>query len=171
MGREYDWASDSNWLAYTTYDKSTQNGLIHLYNVTDKKSTTVTSPDFSSRQPAFDKSGDYLYFVTDRNVEPLFGGLDDYETFLFTNSAVLAVMPLRQDVASPLTPKNDEDEAKPAEGDKSKEGEQKPKDGEQAEAKKEEPKPLKFELEGAEARIVLRCRAQQLQPRRRHEKG
>jgi tricorn protease len=154
-GVEYGWAGDSNWLAYTTADKTTQNSLIHLYNLAEKKSTTVTSPDFSSRSPSFDKSGEYLYFTTDRNVEPLFGGLDDYETFLFTNTGVLAVMPLRKDVASPLTPRNDEDEAKPAEGEVAKDGADKPKEDAKADAKKEEPKPLKFELEGAEARSIV----------------
>ncbi|MDQ3024049.1 MAG: PDZ domain-containing protein, partial [bacterium] len=156
-GVDYDWAGDSGWLAYTTFDRTTQNGVVKLYSLTERTSTQVTSPEFDSRRPSFDKTGDYLYFATDRNIEPLFGGLDDYETFLFTNSTVLAVMPLRKDVTSPLTPKNDEDEDKPADDEEPKEGEGNKAGtaGSKKDEKKEEPKPLKFDLEGAEARSVV----------------
>ena len=60
----------------------------------------------------FDPDGKYLFFRTGRTFAPSYSELD--ETWIYANTSVLAAVPLRKDVLSPLAPRNDE------EGDKAK---------------------------------------------------
>ncbi len=55
----------------------------------------------------FDLSGDYLYFSTNRRFETSYSEVGDWGEFYFTNTGVLALLPLRNDVPSPWAPKND----------------------------------------------------------------
>ncbi|MGD8329562.1 MAG: hypothetical protein PVJ49_08995, partial [Acidobacteriota bacterium] len=61
------WSPDSRWLAYTmTAMNSFQ--VIKLYNVETGTTTAVTSDRTNSVDPAWDPDGDFLYFISDRNL-------------------------------------------------------------------------------------------------------
>ena len=61
------WSPDSRWLAYSM---TAMNSFrqIKLYNVDTDTTTTVTSDRTNSSSVAWDPKGDFLYFVSDRNL-------------------------------------------------------------------------------------------------------
>jgi tricorn protease-like protein len=55
-------------------DRASNNGgvfkSVYIYDVNANKLNRVTDPMFNSYNPAFDPSGDYLYFLSDREFAP-----------------------------------------------------------------------------------------------------
>ena len=124
---DYTFSPDSSWLAYT---KRTENGFqaIFLYGLADKKTTQATDAD-GSYGPAFDPDGKYLYFLSDREVNPTLG---NYELSYTVNKVTRPhALVLRADLPSPFAPRSDE--VKPAE-------EKKKEDAKKEEDKKKEEK-------------------------------
>jgi tricorn protease len=107
------WAPDSRWLAYAVCDVKSANSVIHIYELATGQDHAVTAAAFGNGDPAFDKSGDYLYFTSSQGLSPVYSDVDDYDTYFFANSTRLAYLPLRKDVKSPFLPRNDEEEVKP----------------------------------------------------------
>lgn len=144
------WSSDSQWLAYTITQEN-GNNAIFIYNTKEKKSTQATSGFYSDINPTFDPEGKYLYLVTNRNFTPVYGDFDN--SWTYPNATQLAVITLRPDVESPLTPENDTVAIKADEknDEVKKEGE---KNGEAAE-KKEEDKSVEIVFEGFERRLLV----------------
>src|SRR5262249_53083801 len=79
----------------------------------------VTSGFYNDEQPVFDPDGKYLFFRTGRTFSPSYSALDG--TWIYANTDVLAAVPLRKDVLSPLAPRNDEEGEKDKDKDKDKE--------------------------------------------------
>ena len=172
-------SSDSQWIAVTLTDESTQPAL-WLYNVGDKKLTRVTESMFSVNNPAFDREGKYLYYTVDNKFSPQYASIDS--TFVYKDSASIVCVPLRKDIESPFAPKNDaegekdksekdkdkkygekKDDAEKKDGDDKKDDASDKKDaaaeGEKAGEgeKKDEPKkpdPVKIDIEGFQARAI-----------------
>ena len=163
--RSATWSGDGAWVAYL---KSGANGYDNVWICpADGRlaggPVQVTSDHYDDGSPAFDPEGNYLYFVSARDFD--FGDRD----FQSRPYAVL----LREDVASPLAPENDE-EPNLAAGDEGEESEEEdadedadedegeadegPGDTEESEASEEEaeddPEPLKIDLAGLSERLV-----------------
>ena len=165
------WSPDSKWLAYNK-TQGNGNGAIFIYDTQSKKTTQATSGFYSDREPTFDPEGKYLYLVTGRNFEPVYGDFDN--SWTYPNSAEIAAITLTKDIASPLSTKNDtvaiatdeaEDEAKDEEKAKD---EAKAKENDKAKAKakeedkdkeddktKEKVKETKIDFDQFESRIVI----------------
>ena len=105
------WSADSRWLAWAQ-DLDTGNSAIALYDCKSNALHQVTSGFYNDELPVFDPDGKYLFFRTGRTFAPAYSELD--QTWIYANTSVLAAVPLRKDVLSPLAPRNDE------EGDKAK---------------------------------------------------
>src|SRR5208283_1556126 len=136
------WSADSRWIAWAQ-DLDTGNSAIALYDCKSNAMHQVTSGFYNDELPAFDPDGKYLFFRTGRTFAPSYSELD--ETWIYANTSVLAAVPLRKDVLSPLAPRNDE------EGDKAKdtkEEDQKKKDEDKADKKADESKADKQKEEG-----------------------
>ena len=105
------WSADGRWLAY---DKTLDSGqpVVMLYDTQSAKATQVTSGFYGAQNPAFDPAGKYLYFLTARNFAPTYSNMDN--TWIYANSTMIAAVPLRKDVPSPLAPRNDEEKGPPA---------------------------------------------------------
>lgn len=104
------WSSDSGWLAYAK-NGDNQQSAIWLYDVRTGALHQVTSGRFNDVAPIFDRKGDRLYFVSQREFSgPIYEDLGT--TFVYTNMARLLCVPLRADLPSPLAPKSDEEEMK-----------------------------------------------------------
>jgi tricorn protease len=154
------WSADSRWLAYPR-DLDSRAAAIFIFDTQEGKTRQVTSGFYSDTQPAFDPSGQYLYFLTNRTFNPLYGDQD--ATFTYANSTNIAAVPLRVDVPSPLAPKNDKAEEKKAGAEEKPETAPKPgeKSGEKSEkGGKEEkaveaPKEVRIDFEGFESRVVV----------------
>jgi len=156
------WSPDSKWIAYP---RSMKNHLhaIFLYAVDSGQSTQVTSDMGESTEPAFDRDGKYLYFITSTNAGPTSDGLDMTSDLYEVTSNIYAVT-LAASTPSPIAPELEDEkseaeakaEAKKGEGEHG--GESKDaKDGssdEKAHPAKTPVKPVKVDLEGIQSRIV-----------------
>src|SRR5208282_5241657 len=172
------WSADSRWIAWAQ-DLDNRNSALALYDCKSNRLHQVTSGFYNDEQPVFDPDGKYLFFCTGRTFAPSYSELD--ETWIYANTSVLAAVPLRKDVLSPLAPRNDE------EGDKTKDKKEdnekkkdddkadKPKDDSkndkqkdegkadkqkdekkaEAQKKEEKPKPVEIDLAGFEERVVV----------------
>ncbi len=145
------WSSDSRWLAYSRGNEN-RHGAIFLYDTKDSKRQQVTSGYYDDAQPAFDPDGKYLYFLSNRYFRPIYSDVDN--SFVYANSTNIVAVALRPDVASPLAPRNDEDEEKKEdEKDKSKKDEDEKKGEEKSD--EEEVKPVEIITDGFEKRLVI----------------
>ncbi len=108
--RQYSWSPDSKYLAYS---KTGENRIatIFIYSFGDKSVHQVTPGFTNDYSPVFDPDGKYLYFLSERNFNPI---LSSYE-FEFVNNAItnLYLIVLSAGEKSPFAPKSDETEMKP----------------------------------------------------------
>ncbi len=110
------WSHDSRWIAYQRSADDSPMTHIRLHDVESGVSTQVTTGMFSDGDPTFDRTGDWLYYVSARHWQgPQYA--DNDTTFIYAGTNVLLAVPLRDDVDSPLNPKSDEEEWKDLESD------------------------------------------------------
>ncbi len=128
---------DGKFLAYTwspTHDVS----IIRIAEVDTGTIHDVTTPLRTDRSPAWDPEGNFLYFISTRDFNPV------YDALQFDLSFPQAMRPflvtLRSDVANPFVPK-------PAPIHREKEDE-KEKD------KGEEPPPIRIDFDGIAGRVI-----------------
>jgi tricorn protease len=172
------WSADSRWLTWARPVKETANPAVFLYDTTAAKKHQATPGYFADLSPVFDPGGKYLYFLSNRSFEPVYGDFDN--SWTYPNSTRIVSMALRQDVPSPLAARNDaegddkdkaKDKDKDGDKDKSKDDaakadkDAKPdakaddktakKDGDKKDdEKKDKPKPVAIDLDGLDARVV-----------------
>ena len=99
------WDPNSEWITYTK-DTEKRTGRIALYHPKTEKLHEVTSGFYNDGNPSFDPSGKYLYFTTNRHFSPSYSEFDN--TFIYDQSAQIAVVPLLKETPSPFEMKNDE---------------------------------------------------------------
>src|SRR5436190_3547615 len=103
--RDFDWSPKGNFIAYSM---QSPNGFsaIYIWSAADNKNTRVTPEMFGSRSPAFDPSGNYLYFLSDCEYAPLISGAEfNYATNRSTQIYSLA---LQTNGKNPFPYENDE---------------------------------------------------------------
>jgi tricorn protease len=160
-GFTFSWSADSRWLVYAR-DTENQQRVIVLYDTKSGQKHDVVSAFYDAAIPTFDPDGKYLYVLTNRSFKPIYSDLDN--SWIYANTTNVAAIALRNDVASPLAPRNDvegedakKDEKKDDKAkDKADKDEGKGKDKDKAkEAAKEPPKPVEVDLGGFEQRLVV----------------
>ena len=109
----FSWSPDSRWLAYVM---SAANSFqqIKIYSTETGRSVALTSDRTNSRSPAWDPKGDFIYFLSDRNLQTLVGapwGNRRPEPF-FDKEIEIYQVALRAGVRSPFMP--DDETARPA---------------------------------------------------------
>jgi tricorn protease-like protein/C-terminal processing protease CtpA/Prc len=104
------WSHDSRWMAFASSLEDFPSSVIFLYDTTDGAKHQVTNGMFADSSPAFDRTGDHLYFSSSRSFSPTYSDLDT--TFVYRQSQVLMAAPLRADVDAPWTLESDEEEWK-----------------------------------------------------------
>jgi tricorn protease-like protein/C-terminal processing protease CtpA/Prc len=133
------WSHDSNWITFSRGedDKVASNNIIFIYNVKTGDKTAVTSPMFSSSLPAFDRKGEWLYFISSRIINnPTYSDIDS--TFAYNDTQAIYAVPLRTDVKNPWAPKSDEEEWKaPEKKDEKKDDKKEDKKDDDKDGKKE----------------------------------
>lgn len=129
----FNWSRDSRWLAFEK-DLENQNTAIALYDTKEGKLHQVTSGFYNDEAPVFDPDGKYLYYRSGREFSPIYSDLDN--TWIYPNTFNLVLVPLRKDVLSPLSPRNDDEPGKEKKMDKEKKDKDKPEDPEK---KKDQP--------------------------------
>jgi tricorn protease len=162
------WSADSRWLTWSRGIKETANPAVFLYDTTAAKTHQVTPGYFADASPVFDPDGKYLYFLSNRSFEPVYGDFDN--SWTYPNSTRIVAAALRKDVPSPLAARNDAEGDDKDKGDKDEAGDKKDGDGAKAgdaAAKKDDtkkdddkketpkpPKPVAIDVEGLDARVV-----------------
>ncbi len=163
----FSWSHDSQWMAYAKGGDNRQ-GAIWLYHVEDGKSHQVTSGMFNDSWPTFDRQGDYLFFASNRHISsPIYEDLGS--SFVYSNTDMLFVVPLRDEVGSPWAPKSDDeswgdddkdvsekDDAEIKDEDNDSKDDQDDDDNERDEDKDNDKdiEPIKIELEHFERRAI-----------------
>ena len=149
---QYVWSPDSRWIAYTKPEVDVLS-KVYLYSLDTKKTTEVTDGWYQSGSPAFSSDGKYLFFVSDRDFNPVYSQTEWNHAYLAMSRVYFVT--LAKDTKSPFEPKSDEvavkkEEPKPA--SPAAKPETKP------EAKKETPTPepvtVKVDTDGIKGRIV-----------------
>jgi tricorn protease len=143
------WSPDSRWVGYSRPHTATGNNAIFLFDTKNKTRRQVTSGYLNDQQPTFDPEGRYLYYLSDRVFDPVYGNFDT--SWTYANPTRLVAVPLRRGVGSPLAARNNAEPApaaKPADAPAEK----------PAVAGTTEPKPpapVEIDLDGFEARAVV----------------
>ena len=92
---DYDWSPKGNFVAYSMRSK---NGLsaMYIWSAATNTNTRVTPEMFNAHSPAWDPSGNYLYFLSDHEYAPQISSAEfNYATNRTTQVYALA---LRKDV-------------------------------------------------------------------------
>ena len=120
-GFELSWSHDSRWLAWSR-GLETTNSAIFLFDTEAGERFQVTSGYYNDFRPVFDPAGKHLYYYSNRTLAPVYSDLD--ATWVYPNATNIVAATLRDDVPSPLAPRNDEepvapddDEDEPGEGE------------------------------------------------------
>ncbi|WP_373493300.1 PDZ domain-containing protein [Aquiflexum sp.] len=144
------WSPDSRYMAYEK-NQSNRSNSIAVYDSRENMLREVTSGFYDDQNPVFDPEGKYLYFLTNRDFNPIYS---DFEgTWVYANSTQLAVIPLSKDTLSPIAPKNDTTSVK-SDQTADKKADDKKKDKKEEEAKPSS-KPVKIDWDGMENRMVI----------------
>ncbi len=64
---DYGWSPDSKWICYSVVNYN-KNNVIKLYNLESAKQYPITDDFYDNLNPCFDTNGDYLYFLSSRNL-------------------------------------------------------------------------------------------------------
>jgi tricorn protease len=135
---DYSWSPDSRWLAFSLQD---ENGFrsIWIWSAEDGKLVRVTGELWNESEPCWDPSGNYLWYLSDREYAPQMNGLEWNITSNRTTG--IFALALRKDVAHPFPPESDEVTLKKPEEKKE-------------EPKSDEPKKVAIDFEGLAERVV-----------------
>lgn len=142
---DLSWSPDGRWIAYN-YAISNQLSVIKLYDLSNNSSHEITRPVMFDREPCFDPEGKYLYFLSNRNFEPVADSLQF--DLNFPKSVKPYLITLQADLPSPFLAQT----ANLSE-ESSKERPEKAQNDSAEEAKKE-PKEIRIDLEGIQDRIL-----------------
>jgi tricorn protease len=96
------WSFDSRWLAYGFPDTA-QTSAIKLAEIESGQTTQITRPTLRDRDPAFDPEGKYLYFIGQRDYDPVYDELH-FDLGFPKGSRPFAIT-LRKDLPNPFIPR------------------------------------------------------------------
>ena len=95
------WSPDGKYLAYE-YPESQHATTIRLAEAATGKVTSVTTPNSQDFSPAFDPDGRYLYFLSYRELNPVYDKI--VFDLGFPKTAKPFIVTLRKDVSAPFLP-------------------------------------------------------------------
>lgn len=145
--RDYCWAPDSKWIAYTLPISFTVN-RIFIYNLETGESKPVTDKWYNSGQPAFDSEGKYLFFSSARDFNPIYSNTEWNHAYRDMNKIYFVT--LQKSTPSPFEPENDEVKIEDKKESKDKESKSKKEEQEDTENKLT----VKIDFDGIINRII-----------------
>ena len=123
MIRDYAWAPDSRWLAFSMTDRNSEFNSLHIWSIADGKLNRIGDDLYDENTPVWDPEGNYLYYFSRRSFSPQLAQFE-WNYALDRSTGIFAVA-LRKDVKHPFPPQSDE---VTVEGDDKKDGDAKSKD-------------------------------------------
>ena len=153
LNDSYRFSPDGQWLAYAS-PMSNWNWAIHLYDIAGRRNVPVTSAEMNSTAPAFDSTGKYLYFLSDRAFDPRVVNANRY--FSYDKFTKISLVTLAADGTSPFLTPNDQEGAPPDSTSKDAKGRPKPTAGKKVGASKAGAGParVRVDLPGLSDRIA-----------------
>lgn len=106
---DYVWSPSSKWIAYVKNEEQMMSRL-YLYSLESKSTTSVTDGWFDCSDPAFSSDGLYLYFVSERDFNPLYSQTE--WNHIYRDLARIYMLTLNKDTPSPFQPRSDEVQVK-----------------------------------------------------------
>ena len=103
------WSPDSRWIAYAIPTSRSGYRSVFLYSIDGSKCYRVTDELTDDFAPVFDPDGKYLFFITNRAINPKIGAFE--ADFILANAAKVAVATLQADTLYPFKPRSDEEPA------------------------------------------------------------
>ncbi len=97
---------DGKWLAFHRTEPNL-NRAVYLYDIAGRTTTAVTPPGLNAYAPFWDPEGKLLYFLADRQFDPM--GTNLTRSFTFDKTAKITFVVLSADGRSPFLPSADEE--------------------------------------------------------------
>lgn len=95
------WSPDGRWIAYD-FPETPNTSCIKICNVKTGETHKVTTSDFTSYSPSFDPEGKFLYFLSNRELNPVYDTI--YFDLNFPRSSKPYLITLQKDTPSPFIP-------------------------------------------------------------------
>ncbi len=158
---DYAWSPDSRWVVYAKAETEGMNKIC-LYSLRAKKSYDVTDGWYDSSDPVFSPDGKYVFFVSDRDFNPIYGRTE--WNHIYRDMSRIYLVTLTKETESPFKPLSDEVEIEKPQKAQDKQGEKKDeaavKDanepGDKAEEKpSKQRETIKVDIDGIKNRIVV----------------
>lgn len=146
------WSPDSKWVAYTKRLKN-EFSAIFIYSLAEKKSYQITDGMSDCNSPAWDQSGDYLYFMSSIDYGPNVAWLDMSQSDHTTNRSIYAFA-LNKEVKSPIHTESGDEEASEEEDEKEKEKENENENEKEEDGEEEDVTDLKIDFENIHQRLI-----------------
>jgi tricorn protease len=144
---DYTWSPNGGHIAFTLTDPNEFHS-IWIYSVADGKLRRITGETWNEFEPTWDPSGDYLYYLSDREYQPQIGAIE-WNYVMDRETDVLALA-LRKDVKNPFPPRSDE----VAIDDQKKDEDKKEGDKEKDKDKEKKKEYIKIDFDGLAERVA-----------------
>jgi tricorn protease len=102
---DFNWSPDSKWIAFTDRNKA-KFLTVFLYSLRSKEKFSVSSDWYQSYNPAFSDDGKYLFFVSNRDFNPIYS-LTEWN-IAYRDMSRIFFLTLDDKTVSPFAPKNTE---------------------------------------------------------------
>ncbi len=144
---DYSWSPDGKWIAFTRPEYEGMNKIC-LYSLDKNEIYEVTDGWYESAQPRFSSDGKYLYFVSNRDFNPIYSWTEWNHAYL--DMQRIYFVTLAKETKSPFEPKSDEVEIKKEEVKASAEK----KDEKKSKAEETKSLVVKVDVDGLKDRIA-----------------
>lgn len=145
---DYNWSPDSKWITYSKPEVESMS-KIYIFSVESGKTFEVTDGWYTSTKPVFSSDGKYLFFVSDRDFNPIYGRTEWNHIYL--DMSRIYLITLNKDIKSPFEPKSDEVEIPKQDEKQNKDVKSKDQKGTQPEKKEIQ---VKIDFDGIKNRIA-----------------
>jgi tricorn protease len=103
--RDYVWSPRGAFLAFSQQDSNGYSS-IYIWSASENRARRITDEMFNESNPAWDPSGNYLYYFAQREFAPQISGIEF--NFATNRSTGIFVTALRKDVKHPFPAESDE---------------------------------------------------------------
>ncbi|QEK38495.1 S41 family peptidase [Candidatus Cytomitobacter primus] len=97
--RGFDWSPDGKWIVYSR-NISDEISALFIYNIEKDEKTQLTPSEFKDTSPSFDPKGEYIYFLSFRDLKTEFDPLSF--NLYFKHGAKPYAIALQKDLENPF---------------------------------------------------------------------